>query len=148
MNQLGNCQVDNQGTPLPQVGQQCNLAGMHLDASTIDQPDETALFGNGMINNGMLDWEFYGVDPRPSAGANPASQNDFYGNLYSLSSFYGTEGGAMDYSVGGPTMKTIPVPTEVIVDKPCGCEGSQEHSKKQMRLFIGLIVVAYLLAKN
>jgi len=150
MSTLGNCQTDNQGNPIPSVGGQCNLAGMHLDASTIDTPEPSSLFGQGMINNGMLDWEFYGVNARPSAGANPASQNDFYGNLYSLSSFYGANGGAMDYDVTGPTMKTIPMEKQVLVDTPCNCngEGSTQHSKQQLYLFVALIVGAYLLAKK
>ena len=71
MSTLGNCQTDNQGNPIPGVGGTCNLAGMHLDASTIDTPDASDIYGNGMINNGMLDWEFYGVNQRASAGANP-----------------------------------------------------------------------------
>ena len=77
MSTLGNCQTDNQGNPIPGVGGTCNLAGMHLDASTIDTPEASSLYGQGMVNNGMLDWEFYGVNQRLSAGANPASQNDF-----------------------------------------------------------------------
>lgn len=150
MSTLGNCQTDNQGNPIPGVGGTCNLAGMHLDASTIDTPDASDIYGNGMINNGMLDWEFYGVNQRASAGANPASQNDFYGNLYSLASFYGQQGGAMDYDVTGPTMKTIPMEKTVVVDSPCNCdgEGSTKHSKEQLYLFLALIVGAFLLAKN
>ncbi len=70
MSQLGDCQTDNQGNPLPNVGGTCNLAGLHLDASVIDTPDPSQIYGNGLVNNGMLDWEFYGVDARPSAGAN------------------------------------------------------------------------------
>ena len=149
MSQLGNCQTDNQGNPLPQVGGTCNLAGLHLDASVIDTPDTATMFGNGMVNNGMLDWEFYGVDPRPSAGANPASQNDFYGNLYSLASYYGGNGGAMDYSNDMGRVKTIPVNTEVVVDN-CNCngEGSVTHSQRQLYLFVALIVGAYLLANK
>jgi len=150
MSTLGNCQTDNQGNPIPGVGGTCNLAGMHLDASTIDTPEASSLYGNGMVNNGMLDWEFYGVNQRPSAGANPASQNDFYGNLYSLASFYGQQGGAMDYAVDAPTMKTIPMERMVEVETPCNCngEGSTTHSKQQLYLFVALIVGAFLLAKQ
>jgi len=150
MSQLGNCQTDNQGNPLPGVGGSCNLAGMHLDASVIDTPDASTIYGNGLVNNGMLDWEFYGVDARPSAGAQPASQNDFYGNLYSLSSFYGMAGGPMDYANDSPRVKTIPVNTEVIVDTPCNCngEGSVKHSQKQLLLFVALMVGAFMLAKK
>ena len=147
MSQLGDCQTDNQGNPLPNVGGTCNLAGLHLDASVIDTPDPSQIYGNGLVNNGMLDWEFYGVDARPSAGANPASQNDFYGNLYSLASFYGSGNGPLGYNNNQATVKAIPVPTQV--DKPCGCsEGSSQHSKKQLYIFIALIVGAYILANR
>ena len=144
---LGNCQTDNQGTPLPSVGQSCNLAGMHMDASVIDQPDPTSLFGNGLMNNGMLDWEFYGVNPRVSAGANPASQNDFYGNLYSLSTFYGAQDGPMDYAVDAPIVKTVD--NIVQVEKPCDCDGmgKKKHSRQQMMLLVGIVLAALFLAK-
>jgi len=150
MSTLGSCQTDNQGNPIPGVGGQCDLAGMHLDASTIDTPEASSLYGQGLMNNGMLDWEFYGVNQRPSAGANPASQNDFYGNLYSLASFYGAKGGAMDYAVNAPTMKTIPMERMVEVETPCNCNGesSTTHSKQQLYLFVALIVGAYLLANK
>ncbi len=148
MTQLGNCQVDNQGNPVPSVGSSCNLAGMHLDAGVIDTPEASELYGNGLMNNGMLDWEFYGVNQRPSAGANPASQNDFYGNLYSLASFYGSQGGAMDYQVDAPMVETV---NQIkMVEKPCNCgsEGAVTHSKKQLYMFVALIVGAYLIAKK
>ena len=149
MSQLGNCQTDNQGNPVPPVGGTCNLAGLHLDASVIDTPDTASLYGNGMVNNGMLDWEFYGVDARASAGANPASQNDFYGNLYSLASFYGGNGGPMDYSNSMERVKNIPVMSDPM-PAPCNCggESSVTHSQKQLYLFVALIVGAYILAKN
>lgn len=87
MSELGTCMTDNQGNPIPQVGGTCNLASMHIEASVIDEPEINDLYGQGVINNGMLDWEFYSINPRVSAGAAPASQNDFYGNLYSLATF-------------------------------------------------------------
>ena len=86
--QLGNCQKDNQGNPIPTIGGSCNLASMHLDASVIDTPEPLMT----EVNKSGLDWEFYNLEPNASAGAQPASQNDFYGNLYSLASFFSDEG--------------------------------------------------------
>jgi len=86
--QLGSCQKDNQGNPLPTIGGACNLASMHLDASVIDTPEPLM----SEVNKSGLDWEFYNLDPNATAGAQPASQNDFYGNLYSLANFFSDEG--------------------------------------------------------
>jgi len=152
MSSLGNCEVDNQGNPLPSIGGTCDLGGLHINAKTIDEPDPSSLYGNGMINNGMLDWEFYGVNSRPSAGANPASQNDFYGNLYSLASYFSSEGGPMDYTVQAPVVKTIPVMSDPM-PAPCNCngntsEGPTSHSQQQLLMLLGLIAVAFFLAKN
>mgnify|MGYP005990544571 CR=1 FL=1 len=122
MSELGTCMTDNQGNPIPQVGGTCNLASMHIDASVIDQPEVNELYGQGVVNNGMLDWEFYGVNPRVSAGAAPASQNDFYGNLYSLATFD-------KYSEQVPPRSSMvksstPITERVVMESECNC-GSQ-----------------------
>lgn len=141
-----NCLTDNQGNPIPQVGGTCNLASMHMDASVIDNPEASDLYGNGMVNNGMLDWEFYNIDPKASAGASPASQNDFYGNLYSLSTFYGSNG-TMNYD---PT-NTPTVVERVSVQETCNC-GSESNSKgltdKQIMFLIALVAVMYFAGKS
>jgi hypothetical protein len=141
-----NCLTDNQGNPLPQVGGSCDLASMHLDASVLDNPEPSDLYGNGMVNNGMLDWEFYNIDPRASAGAAPASQNDFYGNLYSLSTFYGANE-TMNYD---PTHQPTVV-KQVSVEERCSC-GSESNSKgltdKQIMFLIALVAFMYFAGKS
>lgn len=139
MSTLGNCQVDNQGNPIPSIGGTCNLAGMHLDAQTISTPDPTELYGNGLVNNGMLDWEFYGVKLNPSPGAQPASQNDVYGNMYSLASYYDQKGileQENQPSVVGTTM----------IASECNCNGTSKN-KNQLLIFALIVVAAYLTTK-
>ena len=115
MSQLGTCMTDNQGNPIPQVGGTCDLASMHIDASVIDQPSASEIYGQGVVNNGMLDWEFYGVNPRASAGATPASQNDFYGNLYSLATFD-------QYSEQVPPPRQMAkVAQPIVMESECNC---------------------------
>jgi hypothetical protein len=117
---LGTCMTDNQGNPVPQVGGTCNLASMHIDAGVIDQPEINELYGQGVINNGMLDWEFYSINPHVSAGAAPASQNDFYGNLYSLATFD-------KFSEQVPPRATMAKsqPTEkIVMESECNCGSS------------------------
>lgn len=114
---LGTCMTDNQGNPIPQVGGTCNLASMHIDAGVIDQPEINELYGQGVINNGMLDWEFYGVNPRVSAGAAPASQNDFYGNLYSLATFDKYS----EQVPPRPSMAKTQTTEKVVMEQECNC---------------------------
>jgi|TARA_R110000796_G_scaffold83196_1_gene182183 hypothetical protein len=142
-----NCLTDNQGNPIPQVGGTCDLASMHIDASVIDQPSENDLYGQGMVNNGMLDWEFYQINPQARAGASPASQNDFYGNLYSLGSYYGDS--ALNYDVTNQQMNPS-MPPPIVVEESCNCgsESSSTHSQNQMYFFIALLVGAYFFAKQ
>ena len=111
--------TDNQGNPIPQVGGTCNLASMHIDAGVIDQPEINELYGQGVVNNGMLDWEFYGVNPRVSAGAAPASQNDFYGNLYSLATFdmYSEQVPPRPSMVKSST----PITERIVMESECNC---------------------------
>lgn len=143
----GTCLTDNQGNPLPQVGGQCNLASMHLDASVIDTPSASEIYGQGMVNNGSLDWEFYNLDPNATAGAPPASQNDFYGNLYSLASFYNADMGASP--VNQPMVEQV----RVSAPTPCNCPSSDPVKSKglsdnQVLFLIGLIIAMIYMAKN
>lgn len=144
-----NCLTDNQGNPIPQVGGSCNLASMHIDASVIDEPSASELYSQGLINNGMLDWEFYQINPNASAGASPASQNDFYGNLYSLGSYYGSD--ALNYDVKNQTMpQSMPPPYVPPATTDCGCDkpNAQNYSQNQLIFFGALLIGAYLLAKQ
>jgi hypothetical protein len=110
--QRGTCLTDNQGNPIPQIGGQCDLALMHLNASAITIPDSEAVYGMGMASSQGLDWEFYQINPRASSGAQPASQNDFYGNMYSLGAY------ASEQPQFGP----------VVVPAPCNCPPAQAKS--------------------
>jgi len=120
---IGNCQNDNQGNPLPRVGGACNLASMHLDASVIETPEPLM---NAVQKTG-LDWEFYNLDPHASAGAQPSSQNDFYGNLYSLASFFSDEG-------QNPILPPKPdYVVEHVMDKsPCNCNKTKSMFPNQI----------------
>jgi len=152
MSTLGNCMTDNQGNPIPQVGGVCNLASMHIDASVIDEPTPEQAYGGNMINNGQLDWEFYQIDPRPSAGAQPASQNDFYGCLYSMGSFD-------SYSDPVPppqSRKLPPMPIEevvaiqekAIVKTAKGAEERVQHSDNELMILLGIIALAAYLGSR
>jgi len=141
---LGSCGKDNQGSPLPNIGGTCNLASMHLDSSTIETPEPLM---NDLQATG-LDWEFYDLDPQASAGAQPASQNDFYGNMYSLSSFF-----------SGKAHEQVPNPSPTVVIQkqkatPCGCNGKQhsQHAPKTampnyMNLGLLVLVALYIFKK-
>jgi hypothetical protein len=143
MSSLGTCMTDNQGNPIPQVGGVCNLASMHLDASVIDQPTAEEMYSGSMSNTGQLDWEFYDIDPRPSAGANPASQNDFYGCLYSFAGY-----DSFSDPVPPPQMKSLP-PMPVVepqIKSGCNCdsdEAPQNHSQQELMVMFGLIALAF-----
>ena len=146
MSTLGNCLTDNQGNPIPQVGGMCNLAAMHLDASVIDEPTPEQAYGGKMINSGQLDWEFYQIDPRASAGAAPASQNDFYGCLYSMGSFD-------SYSDPVPPqnkrMPPMVVEQEVVVAKAMpDPEGAVAHTDTDLFIYFGLIALALYLGSK
>jgi len=117
----GTCLTDNQGNPLPTVGGQCDLALMHLNASAISIPDSEAIFGMGLASSQGLDWEFYGVNNPAVAGAQPASQNDFYGSLYSMAAF------------GVPQQQGyVPNPVAIPMPVPCNCSqnGNQNKNRK------------------
>jgi len=144
--QLGNCQKDNQGNPIPAIGGSCNLASMHLDASVIDAPEPLM----SEVNKSGLDWEFYNLEPNATAGAQPASQNDFYGNLYSLASFFSDEG-------HNPVLP--PEVNKVVIETPmnktasdCACNknssGFLKNNKVAPQYVVIFGVLAFLLYKN
>ena len=77
MSTLGNCQTDNQ-IQYPVLEGLC-LAGMHLDASTIDTPEASSL----AVGDGQQRYVGLGVlQCKSTSAVNPASQNDFYGNAF------------------------------------------------------------------
>ena len=140
---VGNCETDNQGQPIPSIGGTCNLASMHLDSSAIETPEPLM---NDLQASG-LDWEFYDLDPRASAGANPRSQNDLYGNMYSLSSFFSDDAHS---SVNEPMLREDlrdVIAQQKSVPAPCGCNGNvhKEHAPKSlisdMLLKYGLMIL-------
>lgn len=113
MDNRGTCLTDNQGNPLPTVGGTCDLSLMHLSAQGIEIPDAGAVYGMGMQNSTGLDWEFYQINPQTVAGAQPASQNDFYGSLYSIAQANLNQA----YNIPTPAPVIIPAP-------PCNCNGA------------------------
>lgn len=152
----GTCLTDNQGNPLPQVGGQCDLGLMHLNASAIQIPDEEAIFGMGLASSQGLDWEFYGVNNPAVAGAQPASQNDFYGSLYSMAAF-----GVPQQQGYVQNVVSVPMPV------PCNCNqnGNLDKNRKNntparnsflgigddiggLILFLGFFLVLYIGANN
>jgi hypothetical protein len=135
---IGNCRTDNQGNPVPPVGGLCDLGASFIDASVIDTPDPESVFGGGMINNGRLDDEFYQIDPRQSAGASPASQNDFYGNMYSLADF--------NYDQPMRQEPVMEVEQSVVLEKPCGCNGnSASHKAHNGKVLMGIVIIGLIL---
>jgi len=142
---LGNCQHDNQGQPVPSIGGTCNLASMHLDTDTIETPEPLM----HDVQASGLDWEFYDLDPKASAGAQPASQNDFYGNMYSLASFFSEQGQE-------PVLPPRPdyVIKEKVVEKNsgCGCNGKSNNAStkknKKTLMCLAIIVGVLLILKN
>jgi hypothetical protein len=141
---LGTCQHDNQGQPIPSIGGSCNLASMHLDSSVIETPEPLM----HDVQASGLDWEFYDLNPHASAGAQPASQNDFYGNMYSLASFFSDES-------QNPVLPPNPdyVIKEKIVEKSsgCGCNGSSKSTQvdaKKMYMCLALFLGLLLILKN
>lgn len=138
---IGNCLTDNQGNPIPSVGGSCNLASMHLDASAIDSPEPLMQ----EVNKTGLDWEFYDLNPSAKAGSSPASQNDFYGNLYSLAEFFSVD-------AHNPVLPANPdyVVQKVVEKTPCGCNNKKAQTplisqrnfvKYGLIIFIGLLVL-------
>ena len=140
MDGRGTGQVDNQGNPLPSVGGVCNLSEMHLTAQGIEIPDAGAVYGMGLASTQGLDWEFYQVNPQVSAGAQPASQNDFYGSLYSLS----------QAGLDNPFKKEAQV---VVIPQRCDCNGAKslknagtwENKMVTNKSFIGMAALWTLL---
>jgi len=143
---LGSCGNDNQGQPIPSIGGTCNLASMHLDSSVIETPEPLM---NDLQASG-LDWEFYNLDPKASAGAQPASQNDLYGNMYSLASFFTDDA---HNGVSAPTPDIIVQP-QVVKKSGCGCNGSKHkhHAPKHqmpdmLKYGLMILVALYILKK-
>jgi len=143
---VGNCKTDNQGQPIPSIGGTCNLASMHLDSSVIETPEPLM---NDLQASG-LDWEFYNLDPKASAGAQPASQNDLYGNMYSLSSFFSEEA----HNRVSDATPDIIVQPQVIQKSDCGCNGTKhkEHAPKSqmpdmLKYGLMILVALYILKK-
>jgi hypothetical protein len=118
---IGNCVTDNQGNPIPTVGGTCNLGAMHLDASVIDTPEPLMQ----TVNKSGLDWEFYDLSPSAKAGSSPASQNDFYGNLYSLAEFFSSD-------AHNPVLPANPdyVVQKVVEKTPCNCNTTKNSPNK------------------
>ena len=144
---IGNCKTDNQGQPIPSIAGTCNLASMHLDSSVIETPEPLM---NDLQATG-LDWEFYNINPKASAGPSPASQNDLYGNMYSLASFFSDEA----HNGLDPVSEVIVQQKSMIpVPVPCGCNGNTQTAyatKSQMSdiLKYGLmILVAFYILKK
>ena len=143
---LGTCQHDNQGQPIPSIGGTCNLASMHLDSAVIETPEPLMQD----VQASGLDWEFYDLDPHASAGAQPASQNDFYGNMYSLASFFSDES---QNAVLPP--RPDYVIKEKVVEKSggCGCNGKSKSNgngldAKKMYMCLALFLGLLLILKN